>query len=316
MKKIMIIILVIALALVGCQSENNNNNVNDSLNSENIVSVTPEESIEYGDFKGYLWEIKNEDATVYLFGSIHIAKEEMYPFAEVVEVAFESSDVLAVEADVTDIVAALEFAGDMAYTDGEVIYDHLTEAGIKKYNEACETLGIKPQLFERFKVWAAGSNLMSMQLMQGGYMSTDGIDMHFTNRAKTLDLEIFELEGIKFQIDLMNNFTDLQQETMFISELGTLTETVEEFEILYEKFMSGDVADMTEYLLATDNELTSDDDVEQAMLQDRNIGMAEKIDGFLQTDQTYFVIVGLAHYLGDESVIKYLEEMGYTIERK
>ncbi len=44
--------------------------------------------------------------------------------------------------------------------------------------------------------------------------------------------------------------------------------------------------------------------------------MADKIDEYLQTDKTYFIIVGLAHYLGEDSVIKFLEEKGYEINRK
>jgi len=62
--------------------------------------------------------------------------------------------------------------------------------------------------------------------------------------------------------------------------------------------------------------MTSDDEIEEAILIDRNFGMAEKIDGYLQTDQTYFVVVGLAHYLGEDSVIQYLMDKGYTVERK
>ena len=73
---------------------------------------------------------------------------------------------------------------------------------------------------------------------------------------------------------------------------------------------------MTEFMFDDESELTSNDALEDKMLKDRNIGMADKIDAYLQTDKTYFVVVGLAHYLGDESVIKYLEEKGFTVERK
>lgn len=317
--KLGLLILLLTIGMLGCQSDkvvNENMNVQDNVNVDVSVDekTTDLEEVSYGDFKGYLWEVKGGKGTVYLFGSVHIAKASMYPFAEVVEKAFESSDYLGVEADISNVQDTLALSGEMMY-ETETVYDHLSAEGIEKYNSVCQELNMKPELFQRFRVWAAGSNLMAMQLMQSDYDPTAGIDMYFLDKASKSDKEIVELEGMRFQVDLMNSFTDEQQEMMFVTPLGTIEESLADFDVLYSNYLTGDVAKMTDYLMNND-EAGGDEALERAMLQDRNVGMAEKIDGYLQTGDSYFVVVGLAHYLGEESVIDNLEQMGYTVERK
>ena len=43
------------------------------------------------------------------------------------------------------------------------------------------------------------------------------------------------------------------------------------------------------------------------LLDERNIGMAESIAGYLQGTGTYFVLVGAAHFVGDNGIISLLE---------
>ena len=50
-------------------------------------------------------------------------------------------------------------------------------------------------------------------------------------------------------------------------------------------------------------------------MDERNVGMADKIAGYLQTKGTYFVLVGAAHYVGDNSIIELLERQGIRGQR-
>ena len=54
------------------------------------------------------------------------------------------------------------------------------------------------------------------------------------------------------------------------------------------------------------------------MLIDRNIGMADKIDGYLKNgkNEEYFIVVGSAHYLGEHGIVKSPQDKGYTVVRK
>lgn len=320
-KRLLLLSLCILMIFTfGCGSNSTSDDVINAVELQNSTPVaeeveTVEEVVTYGDYNGYFWEIQSGDATVYLFGSIHMADKALYPMSEHVEKAFEASDVLGVEADISDIGAIQSTIPLMMYEGDETVYDHLSEEGIVKFEAICEELNLKPQLFQKFRVWAVGSNLMSLQLAKSPYSAEDGVDLYFINKAKEMAKEVVELEGVSMQLELINEFTDYEQEVTFLSTLGTTEETVADFEVMYNHYLSADVEQMTNFLF--DPEAAAfEDNVEDKLLRDRNIGMADKIESYLQTDKTYFVVVGVAHYLGDESVIRYLEDKGYTINRK
>ncbi len=326
------LILIILFSFVGCnsnQADSNlpvtekNENYNEVVNEENESNEIVEEEkevvekeIEYGDFSGYFWEIKHEDAIVYLFGSVHVADSSIYPFTENVENAYETSDALVVEADVTNLGEVFKLTSLMRYENkDESFYDHVSEDGIKKIEKSFEELGLSLELFKSLKPWALGSTITQLQIESSGKTGEEGIDMYFLNKAKD-NKEILELESIAFQFHMFNDLSYEEQESALISGIGTIEEAVISFDELYNNFLTGDDELMTTYLLESEDDLIANEKLNDIFLKNRNIGMAEKINEYLQTDKTYFVVAGLAHYLGDESVQRYLEEMGYTITRK
>ena len=51
------------------------------------------------------------------------------------------------------------------------------------------------------------------------------------------------------------------------------------------------------------------------LIDDRNVKMVSKIEGFLKTGQTYFVVVGAGHLVGSKGIVNVLKEKGYLIEQ-
>ncbi|MBN2795560.1 MAG: TraB/GumN family protein [Clostridia bacterium] len=305
------IILALVLMMISCQ--NNEAAATDSIEAEHIMN----EAIELKDedpFKGYFWEISDDDNTVYLYGSIHMAKEDLYPLSDDVMSAYDSSDYLVVEADVSN-VDPVKYAAAVVYETG-TIYDHLSPRGIEKYETICDEMHINPELYQNLKVWVAGSTLMQFQLMRSDYSAGYGIDMYFLNDANKTKKEILALEGMDYQLNLLNNFSDEIQESLFFDSLGTIDETIADFETLYTLFTLEDEKALEAYLIEEDSDLTADPEIEKVMLTDRNLNMANKINEFMADDKDYFVVVGVAHYLGADSVIAYLESMGYTVNKR
>src|SRR5574343_296708 len=53
--------------------------------------------------KTFMWEVESDKNKVYLLGSIHIGKEEMYPLPQVIEDAYNESPNIAFEIDITKV---------------------------------------------------------------------------------------------------------------------------------------------------------------------------------------------------------------------
>jgi uncharacterized protein YbaP (TraB family) len=307
---ITIILTLFLLSLSGCSSKKHDNATETSKSATHQLTLTGENK--YGDVKGCIWEIKKGSATVYLFGSIHIAKKDMYPFNKTVEDAFLSSNNLVVEADVSDMSKVMKSQSKLIYAENDDIYKHLSKEGTEKLDAYSKELGMDMNNLKKMKLWVIESTLEQVQLQKSGYSSDDGVDMYFLNAAKDKK-KILELESIDFQFDLLNSVPDSEQEKSFLADAKDLKEHDSEFNKIYEAYKLGDEKEMVKLIIQPSKQ---DSVYYKKMLVDRNIGMASKINGYLNTNNSYFVVAGLAHFIGDDSVIKLLEEKGYTVTRR
>jgi uncharacterized protein YbaP (TraB family) len=278
-------------------------------NTEENKEASPEKK--YGEVKGFLWEVKKDNTTVYMYGSIHVGDKNLYPMHQVVEDAFESSEVVVGEIDMTNTEKITEQAFQLVYTNGETVMDHLSEEGKKKINEVSEELGFNYTLLKTQKIWSFGSFLSGYQMKKAGYNANYGIDMYFLNRAKGTK-RIEELEGAQFQFDMLNNFTDEEQEKYFIMSMTNLEETKKGLDELFNIYKSGDETAMLTALGEEDRNTN----YYKMMILERNINMTSKIEGYLNTGDTYFVVAGLAHFIGEDGIVKMLRDKGYTVTRK
>ena len=106
-----------------------------------------------------------------------------------------------------------------------------------------------------------------------------------------------------------------------MSSLVDLEETIIEIDSLYDIWIKGDL-DTLESLVfpeldeeMTEKELELFNEYNNAMHTVRNHGMADSIEEFLLNDEaaTYFVIIGAAHFVGEDSIINILIDKGFDI---
>ena len=65
----------------------------------------------------------------------------------------------------------------------------------------------------------------------------------------------------------------------------------------------------------TNEELTLWNEYKKAMYTNRNKNMAKIAKQYLQSDETVFYAVGIAHILGENGLIERLQDAGYTVEQ-
>jgi uncharacterized protein YbaP (TraB family) len=65
------------------------------------LSVLSQEAVSQAT-KSFLWRVQSKTNTVFVLGSIHYLKKEVYPLNEKIEKAFDQADILVVEANIDD----------------------------------------------------------------------------------------------------------------------------------------------------------------------------------------------------------------------
>lgn len=268
------------------------------------------------DQKSFLWKVTSEGNTVYVLGSLHMLRQQDYPLNKSIEDAFSKSVILAVEANIND-VANLDLQTLMEkalYPENETLEDNVSQETYETIKKETGRLGLPLMLVDRQKPWFLALSLTSMELLRLGFNPSYGIDMHFMNKASG-EKEIVELESLEYQIDLLSNLSDDEQESFLLYTLRDLHVLEQELQSMIIAWKSGDpkaLASIMKKSAAGDIDMST---VYEKLITERNRNMVGKIEGYLEEDETYFVIIGAGHLVGEKGIINFLKEKGYTVKQ-
>jgi len=182
------------------------------------------------DSKGFFWEIRGENNTVYLLGSIHLGDNVIYPLSEKIMTAFDRSANLVVEVDVANMsledILYIQSLQMVDYENGETIADYLSEETFELYVTLVEALEL-PEEFYYLKPWAATLTLTTIFMSTGDVeeSSAIGVDMLLLNKAYSMYKNILELESTRFQIEMFDSFSRELQELQLLEVLSSVLGT-------------------------------------------------------------------------------------------
>ena len=142
-----------------------------------------------------IWVVKDDDTTIYLFGTIHILKPGLSWFDEAVREAFDASDELVVEMIEPDPAEMIKIVSELAIDQtGKSVRDKLSPEDRKDYEAALAELGLPLASFDPMELWFASVNISLVPLVQNGYDSNSGVEKDLTALAKSRNMRITGLE--------------------------------------------------------------------------------------------------------------------------
>lgn len=257
----------------------------------------------------FLWKVTSNAGEVYLLGSIHLAKPDMYPLDERIEEAFRASDNVVVEVDIGagNVDEQQAMAMQMGtYSDGTTVRDHLSPEAFAKFERFLEERGLPMPLFQIFRPWLSAATLQVMEMQRVGFDTEIGIERHFLRQAEAQEKLVHELESAEFQLRMMAEMPEDVQELFLISTIDEYASFSERIDEMIAGWKVGNTTVMEEMMLKDYEEKPAMRPLYQRILIDRNVDMAEKIVDMLEGGGKWFVIVGAAHLIGDEGLVEML----------
>ena len=266
--------------------------------------------------KSFLWKVQSKTNTVYVLGSIHYLKKEIYPLDEKIEKAFEQSDVLAVEADVTNIekVDVQKLFGGAFYTGNDTLEKHLSPKTYALVKKELNELGASLEVANKHKPWFLAISLVSLEISKLGFDPTYGIDRYFLSKASTTK-KILELESLEYQFHLSSSLPEKEQELFLLYTLKDIKVLEKELDKLVKAWRTGDERGIESIITKTVKEDKRLIPIYERFIYERNRNMASKIEEYLKEKETFFVIVGAGHLVGKRGIIELLKEKGFLLEQ-
>lgn len=275
----------------------------------------------YDEGNNLLWKISDNNSSVWILGSIHYADSSFYPLSKVIEQAFQESEALAVEMDISDTETQIqteeEFKKEGMFSENENLKDFLPDSLWNKLDSIAVVLGVPSEMFLPMRPWMAATVLASMAILSTGIEKDLGIDVVLLDSAANSGKEIIALETPKEQVQSFSDVAD-SNETSGISYLET---TFKEFENLKPMLKSilhawktADIKALQE-LLKTENMTKVEEKLNQRIYNERNLKMAAKVEEFLKANKKIFVVVGVGHLILEDNVLEILSKKGYSIQK-
>lgn len=259
--------------------------------------------------------------TIYLLGTMHVGEEEKAALSPLVEMAWEASSALAVEADLTafqqDRDRVQAYSRALLYGAGETAQAHLSQ---EVYALGIARLSTPEATLRRLRP-AAWVSLAQEQVYATLGLSSDwGMDAVLLNRAYAESKPVYELESVEQQTALMQEMPDAAAEAQLKGLLEDEQAAQTELWQLYQAWADGDAEAIWALVQAERQQIPADAQDEyaaydQKMYGDRNRAFAEAALRYLSSGECVLMAFGAAHFPGDDGVVQLLQSAGVSLER-
>ena len=262
----------------------------------------------------FMWQVRSPTTTVFLLGSIHAARGDLYPLDPAIRRAYEAAGTVAFETDLgsLDGAAASQMLAAGTLTDGQTLADVVSPETYESLREHLAGTGLPLAGFSSMRPWLVALTLTTAELVRVGYGLDSGIDLHFWRRAGEDGKRRLPLEPVAAQVALFRDLTPAESEAFLEVTLHDLEQLGPMLDEITDRWLAGD-AERAAALLTESFE--GFPRLYQAIVADRNRSWAPQIEQLLAGDQPALVVVGALHLVGPDSVVALLGRDGYQVSQ-
>ena len=268
--------------------------------------------------QNFLWEVSSLTNKVYLYGTVHAGKRDWYPLPSAVEKALLDSDVLVVEADITNTDAIRKSASSMTYTPPDTLKAHVPPAQYARLVKLLPRYAFTEDDVAQVKPFMAVSLLVFAEWARSGFIPALGVDSYLIKKAISETKPIVEIEGAEMQVKLMDSLTDRQEQDLFKGTLDALEDdlTTEQIKGLVAAWQAGDPHALLDIARRYNDKIAGAAEFEEKFIWERHSDMARKIEGWLaEPRKRYFIAVGALHLAGPRGLVEILRKRGYVVKQ-
>lgn len=275
----------------------------------------------------FLWRIEGESPS-YLFGTVHIANEDILTLPDVVYEALMESDAIFTEIKM-DSETQMQVAYMGLLPSDKTLNEYLPEDLEIRLDSYLKKIGYSLAVFSRLKIWVVATQLSFLQYPEISMF--ESLDEYLWNLADINGKTLGSIETVEEQIDIFDSLSVEEQIILLNASLDyveSYSGEVSGLEILQNAYIHGDFEPLFEFEVQDFDEMyTLGEKLYESLLIDRNVIMAQRINDLIENnpDVQYFFALGAAHYFDFEDegmstiecqgILTILEDKGFTITK-
>lgn len=263
--------------------------------------------------RGFLWRVRKDGRTSWLYGTVHLARSDwMFPGPALLD-AVRASDLVALELDVLDPEVMERLRAGMAPRPDRVLDAPLAERLKAQLKAAC----LPEQLQGAMAPEMLATTLMVMAARREGLDPAYAIDAVIAGLGRGLKKPVASLETPELQLALLLGRTpqeaqSLVEQVLLELEGGRAAPMLTRIAQLWADGRLGELERYEQWCGCLDSE--AERAMHRRLLDDRNPGLAERIDRLHGEGKRVFAAVGSLHMIGPTGLPALLAKRGYQVE--
>lgn len=261
---------------------------------------------------GCVWKVTGpQGETLFLGGSVHALRSIDYPLPAAYNRAFEASSRIAFEVEPKALAGAtnvLMKAGQ--YPRGDSLKNHVDPRTYDYVRRVFALMKVPEAKFARYRPWFLVLMLSSPGVR--GFSGDLGVDEFLARRAKANAKPMSGLESVGEHTAVFSGLNDRQSEVLLLVSFIPRAAGRGGDEQIMSAWRRGDVDALARSTRESFREFPA---FGERILGARNRNWVPKIEAYLRSGKTYFVVVGAAHLGGSDGVLALLRARGCKVEQ-
>ena len=262
-----------------------------------------------------LWVAKNEHATVYLFGTVHLLPSDTHWQSPALDKALDESQRLSIEIVDDDSASMQALLMQHGVDLSEPLSSKLDEKDRNELEKAAEVAKLPGGIaaLQPMRPWLAALTLTMAPLMQAGLDPNQGVDKLLKTRMQQAGKPIDGLETAEKQIRMLADLPEAMQLEFLRQSFKDVADGPGKLHELIDAWRNGDTAAIAKI---EDEDLRQDSPMlYQRLIVERNQAWAKTIAERMQQPGVSFVAVGAGHLAGPDSLQEQLRKLGVKTTR-
>jgi hypothetical protein len=262
-----------------------------------------------------VWKVTKNNDHIYIGGTVHILPPSAFPLPKEFEQAYNKTHSIALETklpDPSDTSFQMKMMQQMTYNNGDRLKDFISAKTHQDLLNYVKALGADLSMFEHFK---PGFLITMLTLLEAkkSELSGEGVDAFYSTKAKMDKKNITYFEDVSFQLNMIANMGAGNEDRFIKSSLSQMKNFKTLFIGLLAAWRTGNEQQLYELGIKP---MEDDPKTIDSLLIQRNKNWIPHIERMFKNDShKEFVLVGVAHLAGKESVLAMLKAKGYHIEK-
>jgi uncharacterized protein YbaP (TraB family) len=270
--------------------------------------------------RGVLFRLSLGTHVMHLFGTLHVGLPEFYPLEPRLMAALAAASTLALEMDPAppraELLRAMREHGMM--TPGDSSYATLDPALRRRIDELVQDSGFEATWMRTVKPAMLATLLAVAEYTKLGYRIDLSSDAYLARAARRAGVRLLALETLDEQLALLDRLAPLDrwrflQETVEAIDSGAQRANAR---AMAQAWSTADGAALEAMATRCASDITlSGRFAMPVLIQERNVGLAEKLMALLANEDRTVAAMGVLQLLGEGSVPMLLAVRGVHVER-